>query len=603
MDQVARVREKIDIVAFISEYLPLKKTGRNFTTLCPFHSEKTPSFVISPERQIWHCFGCNKGGDCFSFLMGYENLEFSEALRILAKRVGVVLESLRFDGGQAAEKEKIYTLNRVASEFYHFVLTKHNAGKKALNYLLKKRGINEKILKTFMLGFAPSQGDALVKYLTQKKKYSKEEISRAGLSVFKNNSTADFFVNRIIFPLTDHRGNILGFSARIIDDLLQVSKYINTRETLVYHKGSVFFGLDLAKDSIKKENQAIIMEGEFDVIVSFQEGIKNAIAVKGTALTENQVNLLSRFAQNVGLCFDTDSAGQEALKRSVGILEKMGMTTSVIVVSNSKDPDEAVKKDPISFKKAIKAPVGVYDFLFAKSFSLFDKKSAEGKKKIGDDLLPFLLGIENEIVKEHYLKKLAGELDVSYESILRQLEKNKSKKNEWDEIKNVSQKKKRDEMLEAYLLSLILQHKDIKSFLEKNPGLPASSIFKTPVFVRIAEHLLSYLKEVEEFKIKQFLTKLPLELTSAFDSCYLFPLPNFSNEEYVLEIEKVAKELKILTLRSSIKEISQKIKKEEQENEKSQELEVLQKQLARLTSLLGSTTFEVGGKTTFDVVK
>ena len=216
MDEVARIREKIDIVSLISEYIPLKKAGRNFKTTCPFHNEKTPSFVVSPERQIWHCFGCGKGGDCYTFLMDYENLEFLEALRILAKKAGIELSETDFVKKDTSKKEKIYSINKIASEFYHYVLTKHNAGKKALEYLTKVRGTDPRLIETFTIGFSPNKGDVLSKYLIEKKKYNTQDLIDAGLSFTRPGRIVDFFRGRLMFPLYDHRDNIVAFSGRVL---------------------------------------------------------------------------------------------------------------------------------------------------------------------------------------------------------------------------------------------------------------------------------------------------------------------------------------------------------------------------------------------------
>lgn len=586
MDQVAQVREKIDIVSFISEYIPLKKMGRNFKALCPFHSEKTPSFVVSPERQIWHCFGCNLGGDCFTFLMSYENLEFPESLRILAKKAGVELAQFRFESGVSSEKEKLYALNHLASEFYHFLLTKHNVGKKALLYLTKKRGIKTPVIITFKLGFAPSIGNALCNYLLKKKGYKKDEIFKAGLAIQRGSDVFDFFQNRIMFPLFDHRDNVVGFSGRVLSDD-PPSKYINTKETLVYQKGSHFFGLNIVKQEIKKENRVIITEGEFDVMSLFQEGIHNAVAVKGSGLTENQANLLSRFTQKVSLCFDQDLAGQEAIKRSLFFLEQRGLTTTVIEIKSGKDPDEAVKKDPIAFKKALKNDLGIYDFLLAKLKSLYDPKTADGKRKISDELLPFFSDIQNEIVKEHYLKKLSSELDVSYDSVLRQVEKIKSKEEKRMGSKALaSLPKTREEVLEEYLLSLILQAEEVFDIFTKAKNILEDFEFSVPSYQKIFENLTLYFTKNEKFDGKLFLKTLPQELLSAFDTCFLFPLPKFQTlDKYEEEAQKIAKELRVLYLKSKIKLISEKIKTKEKEEDMGQ-LETLKKEFSSLVSLL-----------------
>lgn len=589
MDEVAQIRAKIDIVALISEYIPLKKMGRNFKTTCPFHSEKTPSFVVSPERQIWHCFGCNRGGDCFSFLMEYENLEFPEALRILAQKTGITLVDRQFDKGLSSQKEQMYMLNRQAMEFYHYVLTSHHAGAKALSYLREKRGIKDKVIKTFMIGFAPGVGNALTRYLINKKKNSQEDIVASGLGVQKPGGVFDFFTARLMFPLIDHRGNIMGFSGRVLNDTFEGSKYVNTRDTIVYHKGSVFFGLNIAKEEIKKENRAIIMEGEFDVISSFQEGIGNAVAVKGTALSENQVNLISRFCQKVSLCFDEDSAGQEAIKRSLPILEKKGLTTTVVVM-DGKDPDEAIRSNAIAFKKAVKNDVSVYDFLLEKALSRFDKKLAEGKKQISDELLPFFGNIDNEIVKEHYLKKLAGELDTSYDAVVRQVERLEKKQLDSSLTIKTTQKRERLEILEEYLLALIIQHQNLKTIL---PLMKKFLPFMTEqAYGKILQNLIMYLENIPDQALSmvnhhaKFLSILPQELLSMFDRCYLLPLPVFeNNEKYEKEIENMGRELQTLTLKHNIKTVGEAIKDKEKISD-SQEVTRLQTEFSRLTSRL-----------------
>src|SRR3989338_2784794 len=585
MDQVQQIRDKIDIVSLISEYLPLKKMGRNFKTPCPFFTEKTPSFVVSPERQIWHCFGCQKGGDAYTFLMEYENLEFPEALRILAKKAGVQIEEYSgIKSETSSKKEKIYNLNRKALDFYHYILTSHNACKKSLDYLLK-RGVKKETINTFKLGFAPGNNRALSDYLISKKGYKKEDLLDAGLSTYRNGRIFDFFVNRIIFPLFDHRDNVIGFSGRILDSR-QVSKYVNTRETLVYHKGEVFFGLNIAKEKIKKENQAIILEGEFDVISCFQEGITNTVAVKGTALTESQVNLISRFTQKVTLCFDSDAAGQDAIKRSLSVLEKKGITATVIAIQNGKDPDEAIKNDAFAFKKAVKNDIDIYDFLISKALSVFDKKTAIGKKKIGDEILPFIFRIENEIVREHYLKKISKELDTTYESIAKQVEK--LNKKDVGNIVSLSpqDKKTRKEILEEYLLSLIIQYENPKLVLEKVAKILSDFMLDVLSYQKILSNLFLFFKENENFESNKFLRMLPTELFSGFDTCYLYHLPKFSDKEkYKEEVIKIAQEIKTLYLKNKIKEITEKIKNKEK-NEEFDDLEKLQEEFDRTTSLL-----------------
>lgn len=594
MDEVARIREKIDIASLISEYIPLKKAGRNFKAVCPFHNEKTPSFVVSPERQIWHCFGCGKGGDCYTFLMDYENLEFLEVLRILAKKAGIELLEKDFAKQDTSKKEKIYSINKIASDFYHYILTKHNAGKKALEYLAKFRKIDPRLVETFLIGFSPNQGDILSKYLLEKKKYKTQDLIEAGLSFTRPGRTVDFFRGRLMFPLFDHRDNIVAFSGRVLQDnvpestpIQSGSKYVNTRDTLVYHKGSMFFGLNLAKEEIKQKERAIIVEGEFDVISCYSQGIKNVVALKGTALTESQVSLISRFSQKITLCLDQDEAGFEAIKRSLEALERKSLTTTVVDLGEYKDPDEAIKKDPVFFKKTLAHDIGVYDFLIASFLKKYNKDTAEGKKKITQNILPFIFQIDNEIIKEHYLKALAKELDASFQTIEKEMEKIGRK--EADNLSTVIAKKdkrERKEILEEYLLSLIAQSESAKTHFKLSNEILEDYEFEIPSYRKIFENLKLYFKNNQNFSIKSFVKSLPKETIPLFDTCYILPLPKFEErDKYTQEVEKVAKDLKALDLKNKIKIIAQTINKKEKDR---QETQGLQKELSSLLKILQS---------------
>lgn len=575
MDQAAQVREKTDIVSLISEYLPLKKAGRNFTTNCPFHSENTPSFVISPERQIWHCFGCGKGGDVYTFLMEYENLEFFETLQVLAKKAGITLKNTG-SSFSSSKKQTIYSLNKLTTEYYNYVLTKHDVGKKALNYLKEKRGLDEKLINTYQIGFSPASGEALSKYLMQKKKFKSGDLVEAGLSIQRGPRTIDFFRGRIMFPLIDHRGNIVGFSGRSIADDDSGPKYINTKDTLVYHKGSMFFGFNIAKEEIKKEEFSIVVEGEFDVISLFKEGIGNTIALKGTALTENQALLLSRFAPKVAMCLDKDSAGLMALKRSLPILEKRGLFITVVDYSE-KDPDESIKKDKLEFKKAIKNQIEVYDFLMDKLIEENNIDSAVGKKKITDELLPLFSVISNEIIKEHYLKKLSEKIDISYDSLLRQIDK----KDEIEDEKIIVKKQKgtRREILEEYLLALILQNSNPKDMLGKTADILRDYKFETPAIGKIYVELLS-VKGAKKFDIKAVSKNLSKELLPVFDKCFLMPLPKFETEQKnEEEVARVMKEIRLIFLKEEIKNLS----KNSKDSEGEKRIDKIREEISSLT--------------------
>lgn len=586
MDQVAQIREKIDIVPFLSEFVPLKKAGRNFKAPCPFHSEKSPSFVVSPDRQIWHCFGCGKGGDIYTFLMEFEHVDFPEALRTLAKRAGIELVQDRAFAGTNSKKEQIYKINNSAADFYHFVLTKHAAGKTALEYL-EKRGVTPKVIQTFNIGYAPKSGNVLSRYLIGKKKFQKDDCIEAGLCSLRGSNASDFFFNRLMFPLSDHRDNIIGFSGRILDEAATGPKYINTRETLVYHKGEVFFGLNITKEAIRKENKAILVEGEFDVMTCYEHGVPNAVAIKGTALTEAQVNLIARFAEKIAICFDGDSAGQAAIKRSLPIIEKKGLTTTVILIPGGKDPDEAIKNSgELVFQLAVKNDVNIYDYLLSSTLAKYDLLLPSGKKAASDELLSVFAGIDNEIIKEHYLRKLSTELDTTLESIQRELERKVTRSIEPIKI-TVREKKGREEILEEYLVSLVLQSDSPKASIDAAVEILKDTLSKDRSYQKILHHLSEFCKIEKEYDQKKFSDFLPTELLPTFDRMLLFPLPVFADvEKQIKEIKNASRELNEVYLKEKMQEISLQIHKGEKNGLEEDKIEILKGEHTRLVARL-----------------
>lgn len=564
MDQLEEIKTKIDIVNLISEYLPLKKAGRNFKALCPFHGEKTPSFMISPERQIWHCFGCQKGGDIFGFLMQMENMEFPEALETLAKRAGVKLVRSFEISEQAKNKEKIYKINHLASEYYHYLLVSHPSGQEALDYVLG-RGVKKKTLETFSLGWAPKNWDNLIKFLT-KKGFSLPEMEAAGL-VIKDKNYYDRFRGRLMFTLRDHRGNIVGFAGRTLDPKAQEAKYINTPETAVYIKGNILYGLDITKEAIKKEDRAIIVEGEFDLISSFQAGVANVVAIKGSALTVNQVNLLKRFTQNLDLALDMDLAGDAAARRGIEVADAAGLTINVVSLPQGKDPDECARANPGLWQKAVKEAIPVFDHLLAKALERFDKSTADGKRKIGDEVIPTLARIANPIVQSHYLSKLAGLLGVSEEVII-ETAKKLTKKEELGKTGSVSptstqgQALSRQQLLEEQFLALILQSPDLTEILKEEKWTIKPEIFSSLAIRKIFEKLYLYLAKQPQFTIKDFVKILPQELVPTLDQAYLLDLASILDDKKLFEreLEKTAAEIKKIDCKNKLLAFSAKMK-------------------------------------------
>lgn len=585
MDDVEKVKQKLDVVEYIGEVLPLKKAGRNFSGLCPFHNEKSPSFMVSPERQIWHCFGCNKGGDIFTFVMEYDKADFSESLKFLADKAGVKLTQSVFKNENEQKKAHIYELNRLASQYYTYLLLEHSAGKVAREYLTETRVIPVPLVKKFELGYAPPTAHSLTTYLMGKKKYSKENLIEAGLATERNGRMYDFFRNRIIFPITDVRGNIIAFSGRAMSNDT-MPKYINTRETLVYHKGDSLYGLYFAKDGIKKEEKVLIVEGEFDVISSFKEGITNVVAVKGTALTESQIRLLKRYAQKFLFCFDTDLAGSSAQKRSIEMIEKEGVSAAVILPPEGKDPDELLRENPSAFKNALKSEITIYDFIISSSIKGLSITTAEGKREALMRALPLLSAIENEVIKEHYLKKLAGILDSSLEALLRQAAKS-NRKQEITPPTKTPKVTSRETLVEEYLLALILQSKDplipLRASHQIIQEIPFSngSLFK--IYTRILEQSAS-----ASFSTANFSKTLPAELASSFDKCCLSPIPEFESEiDYLKEVEKTASDVRTLSIKRQLKALGEQIKDLEKAGNDT-DLESLRTKFGELSALLSA---------------
>ncbi len=562
MTDAELVKSKIDIVNFISDYITLKKAGRNYKSVCPFHSEKTPSFIVSPERGSWHCFGaCGEGGDAISFLQKWENIEFLEALKILAKKVGVKLTGFT-PTDNIRQKEKLYEINHLASEFFHYLLTKHTLGERGREYLEKRR-IKKETVDTFMLGYAPNSWDSLSKYLS-KKGYSPEDISLSGLTIKSDSGRFyDRFRGRLMFTLKDHRGNMIGFSGRkLAESTDSQAKYINSPETPVYHKGSTLYGMDVTKEYIKKSGEAVVVEGEFDFLSSFQSGVGNVVAIKGSALTEDQVLLLKRYTENLILALDSDFAGNEAARRGIEVADNTGLTVKVVKLLYGKDPADCVEKSPHLWKESVEKAVPVYEFVIDTALSKYDKSTANGKKKIGDDVLPLLAKIQNPIIQSHYIKKLTRELEVNEESIEILIRRLGKKVVEASTSETPVAVHNRGEMIEEYLLSLIIQSKTPKNSLEKVMVIVEVDDFHLPPVGKIISLMSGYFIKHDGFDVKKFGSLLDAEIAPIFDKAYLIELESVISDDLKFDKELIlsAKTLKQIALRRKINIISTNIR-------------------------------------------
>lgn len=567
-DQVEEVKQKTDIVSLISGYITLKKAGRNYKANCPFHGEKTPSFMVSPELQIFHCFGCGESGDVYSFLEKYDGMEFPEALRFLAEKAGVKLES--YQGSDTGEKERLYELNGLAGRFYHYVLLNHPAGKVALNYLVNDRKIKPETIKTFQLGYAPETYSALKSFLVDKKKFLPQELEKAGLGFIKGRDIIDKFRGRVIFPLFDHRGNVAGFAGRIMPGpkANELAKYINTPETPVYHKSYLLYGLNLVKSDIKTSGYAIVVEGELDMISSWQVGIKNVVAIKGSALTDEQVRLISRFTKKIILALDSDFAGDAAARRGIVVAQKAGLDITVARMGKFKDPDDAAKAEPEYFKKALTDAVGVWDFILDSIFAKADISTGEGKSKVSSEVVPVLASIPDKIVQAHYCDLVARRLGVPAEAVSEEIvrfEKDKrgdEKINQFvvpESVKNVS--KNRRQLLEERLLTLAFRS-DPKFLLQDD----IYRLVEIPLTKRILEEYKSYSAKNKDFSLSGFAQRLPKELVDGYSEMTLQDLEGLEENAEGLkkELAQVIKELKILEARHKLEELGAKIRKMEE---------------------------------------
>jgi DNA primase len=567
MTDIELIKSKIDIVSFISEYVQLKKSGHNFKARCPFHGEKTPSFYVSPERQAWYCFGaCATGGDIISFLQKWDNLEFLEALKILADKAGVRLS--RMEPPQSTQKkEKIFEINHLTSEFFHYLLTQHKLGKKAMDYL-KERGISDKIIQTFMLGYAPLSWESTLKFL-QKKGFSNQDIQNSGLIVSGNQGRFyDRFRGRLIFTLKNVHGQIIGFSGRVLPGMDEKSaKYINSPETAVYNKGSTLYGLDVTRDFIKKANSAVVVEGEFDLLSSYQAGVTNVVAIKGSAFTEQQALLIKRYTENLKLALDADFAGNEAAKRGIEILDGLGLDVRVIKLPVGKDPAECIEKGIYLWKEAVEKPIPVYDFIIESAFAKYNPKDPSGKKKISGEALGVISKINNPIIQSHYLRDLATRLDVNEDSIVSAMKK--LEKGEKPQVINFTSvnKIKREEMLEEHLLALVMQSDRPNEYLEEINQRIQLSDYYSPAVRMIYENLVSYFKTREDIDLSVFSSSLSKETIPIFDKICLYDLEKLKKDpiRYKQEILYTVKEIIRLSTRRRIEQITTKIR----ENEKS----------------------------------
>lgn len=422
MSDTQLIKDKIDVVDLINEYVQLKPAGINHKGLCPFHQEKSPSFMVNRERQNWHCFGCNKGGDIFTFIQDIEGMDFVEALKFLANRAGVQL-TRQVSDVNSSQKNRIKDINQEAARFFHKFLREIPASKPAIEYL-HERGLTDDTIDTWQIGFVPDQWDLLTRYLL-KKGHAVDDLVAAGLTIKRDGADArtgrgfyDRFRGRIMFPIWDVHDHVVGFTGRVLVETENSGgKYVNTPQTLVYDKSRVIFGLNKAKQEIRKKDLIVMVEGQMDVIACHQAGMTNVVASSGTALTEQQVQLLKRYSQTMYMAFDADQAGQAAAKRGIDIALAEGIGVRVIRIpeGKGKDPDECLQLNKEVWFKAVEDAQDIISWYLDKAFAQKDISQPKEKQAIVDEVLPEIMRIPYAVERDHWMRELSARLGVDIE--------------------------------------------------------------------------------------------------------------------------------------------------------------------------------------------
>lgn len=476
--QIEEIKNRLNVIDVVGNYVKLTKTGINYRGVCPFHSEKSPSFFVSPTRQMWHCFGCGSGSSMFDFIMKIEGIEFADALRLLANKAGVQLKQENVQ--LRTERQRLYEVCDLACRFFEKQL-ESGIGKEAEAYLLK-RGILKDSIKKWRLGYSPDTWNGLTDFLIGKG-YKREEVVKAGLAIEKENKhdSYDRFRGRIMFPVFDLNSQVVGFGGRVFKQQNETAKYINTPQTLLYDKSGILYGLNNAKLAVKKQNQCVVTEGYTDVIMCHQAGFENSVAASGTALTSQHLTILKRYSENLVLAFDMDVAGESATKRGINLAEVQGFNIKIIESYGDgqakSDPADIILKDPKQWEESIKKAKSIMDYYFDSAFLHFDKSLPSGKKEIGKIVLPAIKRLQNKIEQAHWIQKLSQMLGVKEEAVTEELARVPSQSSINDGLvkpktpeKSLSQEAsegQRRTLIEEKIVSLILKNPDYIKLIEE----------------------------------------------------------------------------------------------------------------------------------------
>ncbi len=582
MSQVNQIKDAVDIVDVIGKRLDLKRSGSSYKALCPFHSENSPSFFVSPQIQRYKCFGCGASGDVIEFLEQYDGMSFIEALKTLADQAGIELKQYAKTKDDEVREELLEIL-QWAAKYYRYLLNEHKLGQKARDYL-KDRGIQKSSIKLFKLGYALPAWDGLFNYLTKKKKFKPDLIVETGL-VIKHRAGRyyDRFRDRVVFPLKNHRGQIVGFSGRIIQQTdKKQPKYINTPETRLYHKAKTLYGYSELFQNIRDKKEVIVCEGEFDVISSNQVHVGNVVAIKGSALTIEQARLLERTVDKVTLSLDADQPGVKATKRAIEVIKDTKLDLRVIDLSSLdtqetvQDADDLIHHDPKLWKKAVKESISAYDFLIEVNLRRHNAQTASGRRQIIDELAPVLNNIPHKVEQDFYIKRLAAKLNVSVDILAQDItrfgqikEKSPRRKQEEADLQ-INQEEAAETRLEDFLMFLLFNSEPdmIK--------LRAEELSAVGVDNPEGRELLSRLMDLEkEYDLSSFARTLPEDLKVSLMEWTQHPhfLKTIEKINVQKEWQNSLNNYRRSKVRQKISEIQQKIKKLDDKADKSKEEE------------------------------
>ena len=581
MNHLDEIRAKLSVEELVGGYVQLKQAGRNLKGLCPFHNDTRPSFMVSPEKGIAYCFSCNNGGDIFKFIQLVEKVEFPEAVRILAERTGVKLPD--FKPGQRDERQSLLKANQAAADFYGKKLTQDEASKA---YFLA-RGLKEQTIKSFQLGFSPDSYRSLKEHLVEKG-FAEIDLLKGGLlnqRSLADKNTYDRFRNRLMFPILDHQGNVVGFGGRIMGE--GEPKYLNSPDTPVYNKSFVLYGLNRAKKAIKEQDLAIFVEGYMDVITCHQAGSENVVATSGTALTASQLKLIKRYTRNIAFAFDQDTAGMEATLRAIELAQESELNLKIIMVPGGKDPDECIQHDKEAWFKAVKESIPVMEFYFAHALRQHDKGTLEGKKAIAEFLLPLIKTCPTHLEQDIHLKKLAFTLGVDDKMLWEDLKQLRQKKEHYSPMVSRNEEgnlpaKKITFTYQDYLLGFILNYPETYSYLETDLmggfDLPSD----TEKIYKSLKNLYDSKRTVDGPTLKK---ELPESLHEKIDI-----LPLLIEEQYPeidldlakKEVLNLIKRINHTNLKSAQKAITLKIRAAQSDEEKLKFLQEYQMMLEKM---------------------